>query len=83
MTPIQSLIDQHRNLMAQAAGVQIQICVALGDRTGAEKSKLEMYAHIEARRAARAAGLVGECYFADVADEIRAGVPVQEAMTAA
>lgn len=83
MTPIQSLIDQHRNLMAQAAGVQIQICMALGDRTGAEKAKSEMYAHIEARRAARAAGLVGECYFADVGDEIRAGVPVQEAMTGA
>ena len=26
MTPIQSLIDKHRNLMAQAAGVQVQIC---------------------------------------------------------
>lgn len=83
MTPIQSLIDQHRNLMAQAAGVQVQICMALGDRTGAEKAKAEMYAHIEARRAARAAGLVGECYFADVGDEIRAGVPVQEAIEGA
>ncbi len=83
MNPIQTLIDQHRNLLAQAAGVQVQICMALGDRTGAEKAKSEMYAHIEARRAARAAGLVGECYFADVADEILAAMPVQEAMTAA
>ncbi len=82
MTPIQTLIDQHRNLLAQAAGVQVQICMALGDRTGAEKAKADMYAYIEARRAARAAGLIGECYFADVADEIRAGVPVQVAICA-
>lgn len=83
MTPIQSLIDQHRNLMAQAAGVQIEICMALGDRAGAEQARSEMYAHVEARRAARQVGLVGECYFADVGDEIRAGVSVADAVIGA
>jgi hypothetical protein len=80
MTPIQSLIDQHRNLMAQAAGVQIRICMALGDREGAARAQAEMYAYVAARRAAREAGLVGRCEFADMADEIKAGVPVDEAV---
>ena len=79
-TPIQSLIDEHRNLLARAAGLQIQICMAVGDRDGAARAQAEMYAYVAARRAARDAGLVGRCEFADMADEIRAGVPVDEAV---
>lgn len=83
MNEIQSLIDQQRNLLAQAAGLQIQICMAVGDREGARRAQVDMYAYVSARRAARDAGLVGECYFADVGDEIRAGVPVAEAVCGA
>ena len=53
---------------------------AKGDREGAQRALAEMNAYVSARRAARDAGLVGECYFADVGDEIRAGVPVAEAV---
>lgn len=79
-THIQSLIDQHRNLMAQAAGLQIRICMANRDRVGAQRALAEMNAYVAARRAAREVGLVGDCYFADVADEIRSGVPVANAV---
>ena len=77
---IQSLIDQQRNHLAQAAGLQIRICMAKGDIEGARKAQADRYEYVSARRTARAAGLIGECYFADVADEIRAGVPVDEAV---
>ena len=80
---IQSLIDQQRNHLAQAAGLQIRICMANGDRKGAQRALAEMNAYVAARRAAREVGLVGTCYFADVGDEIRAGVPVAEAVCGA
>ena len=80
MTPIQSLIDQQRNHLALAAGLQIQICMELGDREGAARAQAEMYAYVAARRAARDVGLVGRCEFADMADEIRAVVSVDEAV---
>ena len=47
------LIDQRRDLAAQLAGVELQICVAVGDRDGARRFLKEMNAQTEARRAAR------------------------------
>lgn len=79
-TPIQSLIDEQRNYLARAAGLQIRICMAKRDRVGAQRALAEMNAYVAARRAAREVGLVGRCEFADMADEIKAGVPVDEAV---
>ena len=58
MTPstvedIGALIDMRRDLAAQLAGVELQICMAVGDRDGARRFLKEMNAQTEARRAAR------------------------------
>jgi len=58
---IARLIDEHRELVALAAGKQIEICMALGDRDGAQRARKEMEANAGARRAVREAG----CYFLD------------------
>lgn len=47
------LIDKRRDLAAQLAGVELQICMAVGDRDGARRFLKEMNAQTEARRAAR------------------------------
>ena len=47
------LIDKRRALAAQLAGVELQICMAVGDRDGARRHLKEMNAQTEARRAAR------------------------------
>ena len=47
------LIDKRRDLAAQLAGVELQICMAVGDRDGARRVLKEMNAQTEARRAAR------------------------------
>ena len=47
------LIDKRRALAAQLAGVELQICMAVGDRDGARRFLKEMNAQTEARRAAR------------------------------
>ena len=47
------LIDRRRDLAAQLAGVELQICMAVGDRDGARRFLKEMNAQTEARRAAR------------------------------
>lgn len=47
------LIDKRRELAAQLAGVDLQICMAVGDRDGARRFLKEMNAQTEARRAAR------------------------------
>ena len=47
------LIDKRRELAAQLAGVELQICMAVGDRDGARRFLKEMNAQTEARRAAR------------------------------
>ena len=52
LTPIQKLIDEARDLQAQAEGKKVELCMLLGDREGAERAKREMYAQIEARQAA-------------------------------
>lgn len=47
------LIDKRRDLAAQLAGVELQICMAVGDRDGARRFLKEMNAQTDARRAAR------------------------------
>ena len=47
------LIDKRRDLAARLAGVELQICMAVGDRDGARRFLKEMNAQTEARRAAR------------------------------
>ena len=65
MSQLDQLIDRRRALAAQLAGVDIEICMALGDRDGAERAQREMYAQIEARKATAAnAG----CFFVEQGD---------------
>ena len=47
------LIDKRRDLAAQLAGVELQICMTIDDRDGARRFLKEMNAQTEARRAAR------------------------------
>lgn len=71
MLTAQKLIDEIRDLQAQAEGKRIELCMLLGDKEGAEKAQREMFALIEARQAAAYAQheLSGEgCYFLDQAE---------------
>lgn len=71
LTPAQKLVDEIRDLQAQAAGKESELCMLLGDREGAERAKREMYAQIDARRAAAFAQAEltgGGCYFHDQAE---------------
>lgn len=71
MTPAQKLIDEIRDLQAQAEGKKIEFCLLLGDRDGAERAQREMFALVEARQAAAyaQAELSGQgCYFNDQAE---------------
>lgn len=47
------LIDKRRDLAAQVAGLDIQICMAVGDRDGARKALEEMKAQTLARQGAK------------------------------
>ena len=74
MTPAQKLIDEIRDLQAQAAGKQLELCMLLGDREGAEAARREMYALIEARNAAAGLSYLNDpfgrapCFFHDQAE---------------
>lgn len=52
MTPNARLVDEIRELEAKAAGKRLELCMRLGGREGAEQNRKEMYALVEARRAA-------------------------------
>lgn len=62
MTHLGELIDRHRKLMAEAAGVRVEICMAVGDRDGARRALDEMNAFTEARQAS---AWNEPCYFAE------------------
>jgi len=47
------LIDKRRDLAAKVAGVDVEICMALGDRDGARKAMEEMKAQTLARQGAK------------------------------
>lgn len=60
MSDLGELIDRQRRLLAEAAGVQVEICMAVGDRDGAQKALKEMKALTTARQAA---AWMEPCYF--------------------
>lgn len=64
----QELIDQQRALAAKVAGEEMEQAMAIGDVAAARRAMREMYAQIEARKAAREAG----CYFCEQGDIDRA-----------
>jgi hypothetical protein len=71
MTPAQKLVDEIRDLQAQAEGKKLELCMLLGDKEGAQAAQREMFALIEARQAAAYAqpALNGQgCYFNDQAE---------------
>lgn len=70
LTPKQKLVDEIRALKAEAAGKELELCMLLGDRAGAQAAQREMFALIEARQAAYAQSeLDGQgCYFHDQAE---------------
>lgn len=71
MTPAQKLVDEIRDLQAQAAGKQIELCMLMGDKEGAQAAQREMFALVEARQASAysRAELNGDgCYFTEQAE---------------
>jgi hypothetical protein len=50
---IVELIDKRRELAAKVAGVDVEICMALGDRDGARRAMEEQKAQTLARQGAR------------------------------
>lgn len=50
---IAGLIDERRKVAARLADLDMQIAQAVGDREGMRRAQREMYAQVEARRAAR------------------------------
>lgn len=49
---ISRLVDKRRELAARVAGLDLEIAIALGDEAAARRAQREMYAQIEARKAA-------------------------------
>ncbi len=68
MTHLAQLIDRRREHAAIVAGLDMEICMALGDRDGARRVMKEMYAQTTARQAVQASS----CFF-DQVGEIDAG----------
>ena len=58
-TKLQTLRDRRHDLLAQAAGVEIEIAMELGDRPAACEAQVRMFAEIAARRTLRGLGLNG------------------------
>jgi hypothetical protein len=56
---LQTLRDRRHDLLAQAAGVGIEIAMELGDRPAACEALVRMHAAIAARRALRGLDLGG------------------------
>ena len=50
---IAGLIDERRKVAARLADLDMQIAQAVGDREGMRRAQHEMYAQVEARKAAR------------------------------
>ncbi|ADU99422.1 hypothetical protein [Alicycliphilus denitrificans] len=50
---IAGLIDERRKVAARLADLDMQIAQAVGDREGMRRAQREMYAQVEARKAAR------------------------------
>lgn len=69
MSHLNELIDKRRALAAQIAGVDLEICMAMGDRAGAQRHLKEMHAQVEARRAAV---VTAGCFFVAQGDADRA-----------
>lgn len=72
MNKIQKLVAQRRTYEILAKGVEIELCMALGDREGADRALREM----NALGAARLAQLQqmeeeGGCFFVDAGDMTR------------
>ena len=51
---IAGLIDERRKVAARLADLDMQIAKAVGDREGMRRAQREMYAQVEARKAAKA-----------------------------
>ena len=58
-TKLQALRDRRHELLAQAAGVEIELAMLQGDRTAACEAQVRMFAEVAARRALRGVGLNG------------------------
>lgn len=58
-TKLQTLRDRRHELLAQAAGIEIELAMLQGDRPAACEAQVRMFAEIAARRALRGQGLNG------------------------
>ena len=67
MNALAILMDRRRELAARIAGLDIEICMELGDCDGARRAMREMNAQTLARQAVRSAG----CFFVERGDADR------------
>ena len=58
-TKLMTLRDRRHDLLAQAAGVEIELALLQGDRPAACEAQVRMFAEIAARRVLRGVGLNG------------------------
>ena len=54
-----ALRDRRHELLAQVAGIEIELAMLQGDRPGACEAQVKMFADVAARRALRGLGPIG------------------------
>lgn len=81
MNAVQTLVHRRRAHLILAEGLGIEICMALGDRDGAQRHLAEMEGLIAARDAAiQQAEEEGSCYFVEAGDVSRIQSEAQRAV---
>lgn len=81
MNALQTLVHRQRAHLILAAGLGIEICMALRDRDGAQRHRGEMEGLIAARDAAiQQAEEEGACYFVEAGDVSRIQAQAQQAV---
>ena len=58
-TKLLALRDRRHELLAQVAGVEIELAMLQGDRSAACEAQVRMYSEVAARRALRGLGPIG------------------------
>lgn len=74
MENIADLIDELRAAQAKVAGLQLRLCLAVGDRDGAYRAEREQKAITQARQAV---AWTAPCFFHEAAGRVAAGEAVQ------
>ncbi|RUP35571.1 MAG: neutral zinc metalloprotease [Curvibacter sp.] len=59
-TKLLALRDRRHELLAQVAGIEIELAMLQGDRPAACEAQTKMFAEVAARRALRGLDLIGD-----------------------